>query len=833
MHRILQQAINRLDADSRNLKIRPVELQADAHLVPRDRRRDVDGRGEAKLEGAGRCNGVSARGRESPLLPAAAGELIAPILALSAVLYLPWLIVLRCPAQNDAMRATLPWWTFARQELWSGRVPVWDPARLAGMPHLANIQSGTFYLPNWLLLPLPVHVAIGVSLVVHVTLTGILLAGFARSFDIRNAAASLAGMAYVTGAFASARMYAGHLTVLQCATWAPLMLLSARRLAITGRRSWAGVLGVAVWLSITAGYPALTTYSLMAAGVIFLGSLPVGARRLRPAMLGMVAVAAGTLSAAPALWPLLQLARQSTRAGGLSAAEASLGAMRLVDLPLLLWPWFFGADPMNDFWTGGLLFWHELQSASGIALLGMAALGFVRRREQRDVRCLMALALGSVVLALGAASSLAGGFSSLLQTFRIPARFLFVWTLVIPVLAGLGFDSLLGSRDAISRSFFRIGFLICNAGIAFELAVVAIACMRLSRGAQTPSDVRMLVATVLGLVNITVGMMGLIVLRSLDIQRERHTLRPKRLVYGMYGAILAELALVAGLNVYSPFRASVRSAAADFGDTDLHAIAHPGSRVAFAWPLSQYANLGALFGFRSVTAYDPLLLNRTTSLLRAGQDVEDPWGDASNNVLLSRDGGVTFDILGVEKFVDKTDTGVQMRTRTTQLSRLSIVEKSRFVTSARESLAAVLSDGFDPRAEVVLETPASTLRPANGTVSSAAAGSADIVDDRPGLVEARVDAPHGGYLLFSESYYPGWQAESQEQEVALVPADHAIMAVHLEPGSYSIRLRFTTPWLLPSMILACVGAAAIAALAWRGSREVSSATMVKRPRTVL
>ena len=83
----------------------------------------------------------------------------------------------------------------------------------------------------------------------------------------------------------------------------------------------------------------------------------------------------------------------------------------------------------------------------------------------------------------------------------------------------------------------------------------------------------------------------------------------------------------------------------------------------------------------------------------------------------------------------------------------------------------------------------------------------------PGLIRARVDAPYGGYLVFSESYYPGWQAQSGGQSVPLVPADHAIMAVGLSPGTHDVTLRFTTPWLLPSLLLALLGVLAVVRLA--------------------
>jgi hypothetical protein len=364
----------------------------------------------------------------------------------------------------------------------------------------------------------------------------------------------------------------------------------------------------------------------------------------------------------------------------------------------------------------------------------------------------------------------------------------------------------------VPPAFFTIGLWICNVGIFAQLTFLAIA---VTRGSES-ADLQMLVGVVLGIANIATGAAGLMVLRSAVERRAARVSAPR---YGwclVYGAILAELILVAVVDVYSPIGISVPAAAADLGERNLSELGDRRSRVALAWPYAQYANLGDVFGFRSATAYDPLLLKRTASLLRAGQRVVDPWGDATNNVLLDEDGGAAFDVLGVGSFVAPLDDGARVWMRDSPLPRLSLIERARLVATPRESLSAVVGPGFDPRAEVVLEDAAAELSPSDAGI---AREIVEVVREAPGVLEARISAPRGGYLLFSESYYPGWQAESGSQVAPMVPADHAIMAVRLAPGNYPlVRLRFTTPWLWPSVGLACLAAAAIAALGIRCGR---------------
>ena len=199
-------------------------------------------------------------------------SVVGPVVAVTCALFLPWLLGHES-VTRDALRFTLPVWTFTRQELLAGRFPAWDPTRLSGNPHAANLQTGVFYPLNWLLLPLDPDLAIRVSVVVHVALGGVLLTLFARSLRLSNAASVLAGLAYVTGAFVSSRVYASHIQILQTVAWAPLLLMTARGLALDGSTRWAGGLAMATALSFVAGYPVYAAYCLMAAGLLFLGSV--------------------------------------------------------------------------------------------------------------------------------------------------------------------------------------------------------------------------------------------------------------------------------------------------------------------------------------------------------------------------------------------------------------------------------------------------------------------------------------------------------------------------------------------------------------------------------
>jgi len=532
-------------------------------------------------------------------------------------------------------------------------------------------------------------------------------------------------------------------------------------------------------------------------------------------LLGALSMALAVLVAAPLLWSFAELVRQTTRADSLPGAVASRGSLRPDYLPILIWPWFFGATPLDSFIAGEWWFWHEIQVTAGFSVTVLAVFGVIKRSGIRSIQLLALLATLSLLAAIGPLSPIYRGLTQLvplLQSTRVPVRLLVIWALVVPVLAAVGFDELCATDTTRARRLFRISLLVGLSATAAQAGVLLVTRVATHGSAEATTFDRLAGASKAGLVNAAVGTTGLVGLWLVWRRRATGQLSGELFAAGAYLAILADLVLIALPSIYN-HQGALTDARTRLGVQNLGVIAGADSRVAMDSPYAGYASLGSVLGFRSVSADDPVLLKRTTDLLRAPQGVSDGWGNASNLIYLPRDGGTTFDVLGVGYRLEYEPTGARLSERTTQLPRLSVVAGSRFVPTPEASLAAVLAPGFAPRSEVILEqTPArlDSTAPARGRERVA------IVAERPGYIRAQVVSPSGGYLVFSESYYPGWRAETDGRAVPLVPADHAVMAVQIGPGSSTVTLRFTTPWLLPSVVVAGLGLLGIAVLfAWQ------------------
>ena len=76
------------------------------------------------------------------------------------------------PLMWDGIGQFYPWRAFASETLRSGYLPLWNPHQFCGTPFVANSQSAIFYPLNVIFEIFPVARAFGISVLLHLFLTG-------------------------------------------------------------------------------------------------------------------------------------------------------------------------------------------------------------------------------------------------------------------------------------------------------------------------------------------------------------------------------------------------------------------------------------------------------------------------------------------------------------------------------------------------------------------------------------------------------------------------------------------------------------------------------------
>ena len=118
--------------------------------------------------------------------------------------------------------------------------------------------------------------------------------------------------------------------------------------------------------------------------------------------------------------------------------------------------------------------------------------------------------------------------------------------------------------------------------------------------------------------------------------------------------------------------------------------------------------------------------------------------------------------------------------------RAFVAPAQRVVAGEQAALEAIGETDFDPRREVIVEEPIEGVPDSAG----AAGGRARIVSYEPERVkiEASADAP--GVVVLTDTWYPGWKARVDGEEVDVERVDYVMRGVPVEPGEHTIEFTY-------------------------------------------
>ena len=362
-----------------------------------------------------------------------------------------------------------PYKAYATQALLSGRLPLWNPHIFMGVPFLANSQVGLLYPLNWLFLWANPPKQVAYSIGLHIWLAGAGAYLFARSrLNLSLLSASLGGIIFGFSGFLGAQVE--HINQLQVSAWLPWVLYLADRLlpppgdpagspnltlSHTIRHLWRqrrtiGLLGLVISLMLLAGHTQSVYISMGGLGLyaLFRGNLLQQSLRERLLTLWrnllslrylIPSMGLALLLTAVQLLPTMELAQLSIRASGLTYNEAvSFSVNPLKSWLTILPP--YGLD--LEVWLSAAF--GEFVAYVGLSGLVLAVIGGVLVWRNGSGRGLGLGLMGGVGLFLafgrftGPVYVLLYRFMPGFNLFRVPARWLLLYTFGIAMLAAIG-----------------------------------------------------------------------------------------------------------------------------------------------------------------------------------------------------------------------------------------------------------------------------------------------------------------------------------------------------------------------------------------------------------
>lgn len=671
--------------------------------------------------------------------------------------------------------------SFAAQELWAGRLPLWNPYMLAGHPFLSDIQTATFYPVG--LLSARLLGQDGFSLA-ELQYRAVLAYPLGATFcyillwqltHVR-AAGILSGLVFALGGFLTSYPLQ-QLPILETAIWLPLVLFFVERSASSPAPAF-WVLSAAATLAVAlfAGHPQTFLY------IAYTATAYLAVRRWSASdavstprrlwrwsqdclwQLGLLWFFVIALAAVQLL-PTAEFIPLSSR-GGLTYAEAAVGYSPDSLVAILL---------------------PDLKGEHGpyISLLGLslAIVGFCA--GQRPSRWFwLGSATIAALLSLGGNGPLYPLFHAVapgFALFRDQERVMVVFSLSLAVLAGMGLATLSGGILAGRRYGW----------VAIPVVTLVLLGVELRQGGWLEPVPRQ-----------TAYAICLLAAAGLLLWRRRSLL-----------GSLGYSALVVGLAVTDLF-------VVNFG-SNLSPIQPPG--VQYAAPAFAIAKVDAAARqqaapFRVQTGDDSILPPNYGHLL----DVQQIGGDTPlqqrrlDDLRKSKNEWRLWQLLNVVYTVSRRDLGGgldpvgqagDLRVSHVQwpVPRIWATRDLRFAADEKDALSLTLAPDLAPGTTAILE--GSTWLQFPDTQKPLL--KSHIVKYEPQEFSAVVELNVDALCVFSEAYYPGWRAFVDGRETPLYRSDYYLRALVVPAGAHTLDMVYD-----PQSVKVGMGISGAALLLW-------------------
>jgi hypothetical protein len=707
---------------------------------------------------------------------------------------------------------------YHRECFWRGEIPLWNPLNDCGVPFLAQWNTLTLYPFSLIYLLLPFPWSLCMFDLLHLFLGGMGMYFLAHRWTGNRLAAAVAGAVFAFNGMTWYGLIWPHITV--ALGWMPWVVLTMDRAWIEGGRAVAlAALAGAMQMLSGGAEVILLTWIVLGA---FLTARVFGNDVPRLRLLGR-ALFASSLAvglAAAQLLPFLDLLAHSQRTRGY--ADSAMAAM-----PLTGWANFFlpifhcfrnaqGLFVPPNHWTASYY--------SGIAAVGLALLAVWRTRNSR-VWLLMGLTVFAVLIAFGGPGLVYDRVTRLmplLGMMRFPIKFVMLATFSIPLMAACGLAWVLAlpaesrrrewnNAKGLTLALLALlaalawiewlhpaaqGAFAATAGNALEralfLALIFACIAALCRGVEPKLQPLLQI--------------GLVMLLWFDVFTHNACLSPT-----IPPAILEPDA------VRHFFR----------WDNQLEAGASRlmESRISYKKMLTAgFQNLGLdTSGRRLAQFFDFNLLDHTPKFDGFYSLDLKEFADVFKGVYYTtNEASKLQDFLGVSQTGSPANFGDWVR-RDTFLPLVTAGQEPVFADDP-QSLAALLSDSFDPSRAVYLPLDARGRIQARGSVKARVLSSR--FSSRRLEIDVQADAP--AMVVVAQTFYHPWRAYVDGKASPLWRANYAFQALEIPFGTHHVNLVYEDNAFFWGVVLSLASLLACALL-WFWARPNAGRPAIHTP----
>lgn len=337
----------------------------------------------------------------------------------------------------DVLRLLYPAKEFTISMLKNGEFPLWNPYNFSGNPHLASLQSGTFYPLNIVFWFMPFISAWSLSIFIQPILASVFTYCLLRKLNLSLKSSFFGGLVFAFSSYFVVWLEYGNIghTII----WLPFtMWLFLENIQKPGPLKSA-LLILALSFSIFAGYIQLAIYLFiyLFAFVFFYVFFIDKKNKLKKIFTSFLIFFIPLLLSAVQLLPSIELFINSTRSPYSTDSFIKL-LIPQFNLATLFAPDFFGNPATRNYWLGGT--YIERVLSIGVIPLFFVIYGLV---EKRTKLVWFFVISASVIYLLTFDSFLARVIYSInlpIISTTVPSRSIFIFCFALSVLAAFGYN---------------------------------------------------------------------------------------------------------------------------------------------------------------------------------------------------------------------------------------------------------------------------------------------------------------------------------------------------------------------------------------------------------
>ncbi len=751
---------------------------------------------------------------------------------------------------SDLLLENYAWKKFIVESLQAREIPLWNPYLFAGVPFLAAGQNSALYPFSLLFYILPIDRAFGYFVALQLVIAALTMFAFARVLGLSRFSASISAIVYAfSGFFIVSTAFP---MIISAAAWLPA-ILACIELIVRGKNSARQILfalvgAILLGIQFLAGHIEISIYVLIVAAFYALWrglqTFPIS-KIWKVWSLVALMTTIGIALGAVQLIPLYELVQSNFRSGSVTYQDVIGWAYPVRQIVTFFIPDFFGNPTAHSYFDVfdftnhaapfGTIFWGiknyvEAGAYVGILPLLLALIAIVSTitfyishhaspvtRHSSLVALFATLAILSLLFTFGTPLyALLFYFMPGFNQLHTPFRWVFPFTLSVAVLAGIGAEVLADRDWKLEIGKVNLQSLISN--LTLLIGILTLAALAISRVLPAPTLAladRLLRSSHLAQQAFDSGQMfysyefrnvlvfaifvigaGIVLLTSRSARQIRGVpiWQPLALV-----VVIADL-FVFGMGFYpraDPRLIDFTPPAVKFlqQDTSLYRVTSYDVRGDASQKVFN-PNVGMFYNIADIRGYDSIIPKQYADLmgLLAPQDElldnriapfynPDPLSSPILN-LLNVKYVLTTRPLPNAGYTLVYDGEIKIYRNDRVLPRAFMVPQARVIPDSTALLAQMKT--FDPAREVLLDQDP-------GVPATAACASKPVSIDQYTGDEVIVQSSQScaGWLVLSDSYFPGWLAQIDGNDAPLYRADYNFRAVYVPAGDHTIRFKYS------------------------------------------